>query len=441
MNRARAASASRIGELAVDPRFDGRQSDLKSLAQALSDDSDTSWTGIDLIAAFPADATISVHHRQILERVLGVLAGISVFLPVAWTWFSLHSATQAYNDLLASGQEKGRTFLAMWTEGFDGRLGGAHQLVPMALVSFALVLFAVACIVLHRLAAEINVHREDKESSRAHRDLVTALLTAQRLLNERRSDDPRFLEAAVERSVKELNKAHLATRKGVEAMQASTQNGVEKINEAGAHLTAAIAPLLASATTAGTNLAASAASAADAEKRLSSSVAEVKSGLADALEQFHNAVTGSTSQLTAETTTALSKLAEKLEQVAAVQTELARQVAAANDANRASLAEAAETGRRTTTALADATAASMARLADATSASTAQLADRSNASLTQLSEVIRDLHLELQAHASSLQAQVSELSRNADLSSQILSQIEDMPVPPDDRQPTNGRVR
>lgn len=412
MNEARAASATRIGELGVDPRFRGRESDFSSLAHALSDDSDTSWTGIDLISAFPPEATISIHHRQVLERVLGVLAGVSVFLPVAWTWFSLHSATQAYDGLLASGQEKGRTFLAMWTQGFDGRLEGAHRFVPMALVSFTLVLFAVACIVLHRLAAEVNVHREDRASSRAHRELVTALLTAQRLLNERRSDDPRFLEAAVERSVKELNKAHLATRKGIEALQASTKTGIDKINEANGQLTAAMAPLLASATTAGTKLAASAASAADAEHRLTSSVADVKTTLAAALEQFHTAVTGSTSELARQTATGLAGLTEKVGQVAAAQDELARQITTAAEANRVSVLEAAEIGRGAT-----------AELSDKSSASVSRLADISETSMRDLTNVIRELQSVLQRHESSMQGQTTELSRAADLSSQILAEL------------------
>jgi hypothetical protein len=412
VNEARAASAQRIGELAIDPRFDGRKDDLESLATALGDESNTSWTGVDLLAAFPAEASISIGHRQVLERALGVLAGVSVFLPVGWTWFSLHSATLAYNDLLAAGQENGRTFLAMWTQGFDGRLGGSHRLVTMALVSFVLILFAVGCIVLHRLAAEINVHKEDNAARTAHRDLVTALLTAQRLLNQRRSDDPRFLEAAVERSVKELNKAHLATRKGIEALQTATQAGVDKINEAGAQLTGAMAPLLASATTASTNLAASAASAADAEKQISNSVAEVKSGLANAMEQFGSAVTGNTTELTAQTTAALGTLAANVEQIATVHAELTREVASAGQANRTASAETAEVGRRATAALADASKASIAHLASS-----------SKASLADLAEVVQGLQGVLDSHRDTIQNQTTELSRAADLSGQILAEL------------------
>lgn len=412
MSEARGASAQRIGDLAVDQRFGDRKDDLLSLSQALTDDSDTSWTGIDLIAAFPAEATISMGHRQVWERALGVLAGISVFLPVGWTWWGLHSATKAYNALLAAGDENGRTFLAMWTQGFDGRLTGSHRLVPLAFWSCILVAFAVSCIVLHRLAAEINVHTEDKSARQAQSELVTALLTAQRLLNERRSDDPRFLEAAVERSVKELNKAHLATRKGIEALQAATQVGVDKINEAGTQLTGAMAPLLASATAAGTNLAASAASAADAEKQISVAVVEVKSELTSAMELFGSAVSGNTSQLTAQTTSALSSLTEKVEQVGVVHAQLTREVATAREASHAATTQAAEVSRRATAALADASKASIA-----------DLAGSSKASLAELAAAVRELQGVLQSHESTLQGQASELSRAADLSSQILSEL------------------
>lgn len=425
MDQARADAAKRIAELADDSRFAARRDDLNSLGVALVDESDSSWTGIDLIAAFPPQATISLGHRQWAERVLGVLAGVSVFMPVAWTWFSLHSATDAYQELLAAGSEEGRTFLGLWTQGFDGRLEGWHRLVPMAMTSFVLILLAVLFIVLHRVAAEVNVHREDADVSDANTELIRTLVTAQRLLNQRRSDDPRFLEAAVERSVKELNKAHLATRKGIVALQEATQVGIDKINEASQQLTGSMAPLLASATAAGSELAASAASATKAEQQIAASVDDVKVQLSAAMEQFERSVTGNTSRLSEKTTAAVADLTEKVGQVASAHGQLAHEVAEATKSSNAATAQAAQVNKAATTALADASKSSIAHLADANKSSLADLAGGTAASLDDLTEAVQKLATLLDAHGGAVVGQKSELSRATDLAGQILAELRD----------------
>src|SRR5690606_10953823 len=90
--------ADSLRELAADPIYHNRAEDLEGLANAVADEDDDSWTGIDLIGAFPPHATVSVGHKVAVERVLGVLAGVSVFLPVGWTWWSLQRASSAYSE-------------------------------------------------------------------------------------------------------------------------------------------------------------------------------------------------------------------------------------------------------------------------------------------------------------------------------------------------------
>lgn len=408
----RTACEARINELASDPRFAGRADELREVAAALTDDSNTTWTGIDLVSAFPADATVSIRTRHLVELALGVIAGASVFAPVAWTWFSLHRATQAYQAVLDADQENGRTFLAMWTTGFDGRLHGNERLVPMALLSFVLILCAVGCIVLHRMVAEFNVRREDKQASQAHRDLVSTLVTAQRLLNERRSDDPRFLEAAVERSVKQLNDAHEKTRVGIEALNVATQTGVDKINSANSQLTDAIAPLLASATRAGTDLTTAANGATAAEQQLQAVVSQVEGALKAALEQFGSAVTTNTTQFTTQTATALDSLSDKIGQVAAVHGRLSQEVAAVGEISRTATVQAAEMGQRATAALADASRASIA-----------DLSTNTRQAITELATALGELREVLLGHESALQAQATELSRVSDLAGQVVSEV------------------
>ena len=167
----------RLRELAQDPRFATRSDDLEALARDIETPDGDSWADVDLFAAFPAEATTRLHHRNLVERLLGVLAGVSVFLPVAWTWWSFHSASDAYARLIREdGEPEGRTFLSLWTTGFQGRLQGWHELVPMAFVSVVLIVFAILTLVTHRLSAGINVRREEHAAQEAQTELVSASL-------------------------------------------------------------------------------------------------------------------------------------------------------------------------------------------------------------------------------------------------------------------------
>ncbi|QIX27203.1 hypothetical protein ncot_11780 [Nocardioides sp. JQ2195] len=441
MTDARESCALKLEELAADPRFEGRHEDLQSLATAVRDQGDGSWTGVDLIGAFPAEASITVRGMHSFERVAGAIAGISVFLPVAWTWWSLHSASKAYEDLLNAGDEKGRTFLAMWTTGFDGRLTGNHQLVPMAMISFSLVLAAVACIVVHRLVAERNVGHEENSAREARRDLAGALGAAQRFLNERRTDDPRFLEAALKRSVKELNKAHEASRKGVEELRKATNQAVEALNSStnqalsalnssaeksfeslntttgkslqaltsttndslqtlGATTSKAVEdlgavsnqlaerlqPLLDASSRAGAELASSAAAATTAQEQLSSSTTHIQQALTGALDEFKSSVAQSNSQLaknnsqvSQQTISVLQQFTEGLGRVAGAKDEWAHALTSGLDANRQSV--------------------------DDVRAGNVEFASL------------------LQQHQGTLQAQINDLTLATDLASQLLNEL------------------
>lgn len=231
MSIERDAWAERLLGLSRDPRFETRREDLESLADAVRESHPGEWTGIDLIEAFPPEASIILKEQTGIERWLGILAGVSVFLPVGWTWLSLHQASKAYRSLLEAGDEQGRTFLAMWTTGFDGRLGGMHTFVPMAVVAFLLVAFAVACIVAHRFVADMNIAREEGQNQSSRRELVAALSKTQRLLNQQRTDEPHFLEAAIKESIERLTIAHQATQDGIEQLNHVVVESIQKVTE------------------------------------------------------------------------------------------------------------------------------------------------------------------------------------------------------------------
>jgi hypothetical protein len=208
--------AQRLTVLAADERFASRGDDLRALAVDIADPEADKWSAINLFSAFPADSVVRLHHSSLLERVVGIVAAVSVFLPVGWTWWGFHDAAAAYERMLADGGEReGTTFLGLWTTGFEGRMTGWHLLVPMALVSLGLIALAIASLVAHRLVADRNVRREERAALAAQAELSSCLTAAQIILDSRRADHPLRIESIVKSSMEKLNKAHTATRKAV----------------------------------------------------------------------------------------------------------------------------------------------------------------------------------------------------------------------------------
>lgn len=105
-------AANELMRLSLDPTFAPRASDLADLAYAVRGFEDVSspWTGINLHAAFPPASSIQPSKRNLFEGALAVLAAVSVFFPIAWTWWSLQAATRAYSKMLADNSADGRSF-------------------------------------------------------------------------------------------------------------------------------------------------------------------------------------------------------------------------------------------------------------------------------------------------------------------------------------------
>lgn len=401
MTDERGKTAEELRALAEDPRYSGRAEDLESLAAAVLDEDDVSWTGVDLIGAFSPGSTILVPHRHIAERVLGMLAGASVFLPVAWTWLSLHKAVGAYRDLLADDPEERRTFLALWTNGFDGRLGPRHDLVSLAMQSFMLILLAVAFIVLHRVAAEFNVVKEEKQASEAQRRLTMVLARTQRRLNERRSDDIRFLEAAVKRSMSTLTKAHTATRQGIQELDAAVQKAVGELSAASTtavqelHAVTqkamtefsqvstatheSVGSLITSASQAGAEAAASARAVSEATTSLTGATDTFISGVHRSIDRMHESLSDQQGQFVKSTQSALGDLTSGVSGLSIAQEKAAQ-----------------------------------------TLAGLAELGQTSN---TEVQGLLEALTRTLRDHESALQGQASEITRVADYAGQLLEEM------------------
>jgi methyl-accepting chemotaxis protein len=263
--------ANRLRALAADPRFAPRAEDLKSLADELEDDQLDSWVGVELVPAFPLSASLDLPPTDRGERNFAALVGASVFLPVAWTWFSLHKASAAYHSLIDDGRPVRETFINLWVTGFDGRLAGIHRLVPVSLISFVLIMVAALLVVIQRVASTSADHREAAAIRLAGASLVRELCTAQRILNGRRSDDPTRIEAVVKRSVKELLAANTAT-----------QDAARELREA----SGAVNQTLTTLTAAANDSRAAAAATAGAAQQLAGTSTAANEAIDDALRRF-----------------------------------------------------------------------------------------------------------------------------------------------------------
>lgn len=275
-----AACAANLRTLASDSRFEKRAIDLNSLATDIEKPDGDSWAGLDLFAAFPTDTGAASSHPNWIERLLGIASGVAVFLPVAWTWWSFRDASRAYESMLAQGDEAdGTSFLSLWATGFEGNLTGRHQLVPMAGISLSLIILAIAFLVLHRMAAEFNVRREEAAAKQARTDLVNALTQAQRIINQRRADHPQRIEGIIKSSMQKLQMAHDATRLAITDLTDSSKQ-----------ITKDMTKLVKSAKEAGEESRRLTASAAEAAAALQLSADEARSAVSAAIAALESSV-------------------------------------------------------------------------------------------------------------------------------------------------------
>jgi len=116
-----AASSSMLRTL--DRAYKRRIQDLKIVAESEDESRLEQWLGIQINEYFGLEELKEFEpNRQLLGR-LEVIPKLLVFLPIAWTWFCLSSASSAFATLLAKKPSAARTpFLTLWHQNFDGYL-------------------------------------------------------------------------------------------------------------------------------------------------------------------------------------------------------------------------------------------------------------------------------------------------------------------------------
>ncbi|WP_327635294.1 hypothetical protein OHB24_35600 [Kribbella sp. NBC_00482] len=346
----------------------------------MEDDNNDEWTNVDLFAAFPASSAVAISDKEWAERILGALAAISAFLPVAWTWWSFHAATEAYQAVVARGKENGRTFLSLWTTGFDGGLASVHRLIPTAQISVGLILFAIGCVVVHRFVAHAAADREDNRRHEAQSELTACIALARRLLDQRRADDPVRLEAMIKRSVDALRQANETTLAG------STE-----LRESVTELRTSLADLIASAIKATTGAKASADVARTAN-------ADLQLAMDRTLKELSTAVQTHVTDLHDGTKIALEKAG--------------RSASSAGSAISAEVAKVAKSQQNLATGVATLSVAS------------GGIKTELNSIITELGKSLETINGSLSQHESAMQAQTTELSRSYDAAERMLRTIE-----------------
>lgn len=224
-------AASQVRSLVQDERFAPRREDLQGVLQVLENtgQSTQGWEHANLLLAFPPDSTIRIPTRRLAERILGLVAAVSVFAPIAWTWYSLSKATAAYQTWIdgsampEAGEGTRPSFLQLWVEGFEGQLSRIHYLTNVAVVSVALIGLAVLLIALHRWIENLLDAQEASEYAAAEAQLASALTSAQRAIGHSLLTDERSTESLVRASVRELGVAHEQTRASAEELRQVTE--------------------------------------------------------------------------------------------------------------------------------------------------------------------------------------------------------------------------
>lgn len=376
--------SNELRRLARDRRFAPRAEDLVSLADEIADESAAqSWSGVDMHGAFPPDSTIDVGQRNLGEQAIGVVAAVSVFAPVAWIWYSLRKASAAYLNMHLAHDEPSDTFLSLWITGFDGRLSQMHRLVTVTGVSVALIVLAGCFIVASRLTVTARERRE----TLAEGDLIKCLSTAQRVFWLRRSDDPSETDAVVRSSVRELLRAHEATR---EASQELTAAAITTKDSLGV--------LLASAQEATTRAAEAAATSESATSTLATTLNRIDSAILEALRALSSEISSSVEELRLALAAAISGTGSTARSAVDRLTVSIDRVDEAHRAVAASISDVGSTSRNTGSEVVKA--------------------------LDEFGTVMRDVEGSLARHESAMQGQASELTAARDAAERMLRHLE-----------------
>ncbi|MBN8738285.1 MAG: hypothetical protein J0H86_02160 [Xanthomonadaceae bacterium] len=396
-------------DIANDPRFSARHRELDALARAVAagGSAESLWHGVDLHASFTPESTIRLAPRRLrwVPAFIGALAGIVVFLPVAWTWWSLHRATQAYQQLLAQGpKQEGASFLQLWATGFEGLLPQHLWLSDVAQWAVILIASSVLLIVLERVISR-SADRNDEES---HRECATRL--AQTLsyatitINSGNIEDPIQRLEIVAETIAKLLDAHRRTSdaaaqltRAASGLEAATSRMTSKLEDSLSTLLEGFNSSIEGTVT----------SLGDAVQTVT---AELLRSAGTISQDFSQSIVSTSDTLEAAATTAAGKLTASADRIAQSSNEM-QTAASASTAAQQTLAGAAARIEVNVQSLENALRSQLKELTDAISRETGALRGTTGDFARQVSANTSEVGLSLGQHTSALQHQISELTQ------------------------------
>lgn len=408
-------ASGRLRQLAADERFETRNRELNDLADAVeSADGDLQgWDSVDLFDAFTPESTIEIRpaRHTTLEWSVSALAAVAVFLPVAWTWWSMSEAAGAYQSVIDRGLGDGLSFLQLWVDGFSllGPGKEVHSLGTTAWVSVLLIMIAVAVVVLQRLVTNRKNLLEEREYRAAEARLNEVLTLTTRTISVRSIADANTLESMVKRSVRALNKVHAATANSAAELQAAVEQATLTLNES----LAQVGPLLADVKSTTGTMASTAQtmgdSASNAGAATQAAVATLATEVTRSSAEWRTSHLAAVDASSQAMTSAADSLRRSAEALATSSQELAR-----------SMNELNTTGQQVPTMLSTAMQASLAN----TVSHVSKVVPEFDRATTEMTAALRTIDSALVGNQSATQAQVTELSQARDALGQILVQLQ-----------------
>lgn len=193
------------------------------------------WTATNIWELFNPARIFASRSASRAVGMLDDLASVVIFLPIAWTWFTLWQASTAFRSYLAMNAESQNTFFELWQSGFGGKLGQEFWFGRYVQVSvFAICALIGIYLIKGRMEVRTNVRFESWV-----RDWHVLLSELDRYLSTERSENPRRFEGTLERAASELREllgAGTALVSAIHNEVGTIQSNIDAVHSASAAL-------------------------------------------------------------------------------------------------------------------------------------------------------------------------------------------------------------
>lgn len=281
-------TAKDLRSFAAKPEIEFRAGQLQSLADALGDEERSHlWRGMSLRGVFEDAVSDSQTRTVPLQlKLFGILRMALVFVPVALTWWGIHLAASAYNEMLAENPGlEAQSFFREWLEGFGGTLWLTFD--RMALFIAVAVIALVVVWIFAEQAGERHERLVDAEHERLEAELQRLLTDAELHLAVTTASDPNDLLTSInqvarrtDRLLEKITTISQQIREASEGMEDTSRS----VREAADAATTAVKDIsdAASETVRGLD---------SATDRLAGSLDEYQSKLTDSLRRYQDEMT------------------------------------------------------------------------------------------------------------------------------------------------------